>query len=281
MTAHAATCNAFATIAHDLLHVHVKKGARFESYTCASRLHFEVRDLAIGLDNWGGEGKKERYVIAVAGLDGVYVTYFECGGDVFSDMLVLPGTRSYPTLCVCVHGGYIAVASMDGRVAVWKGLKNGAVALAEGIGEGGDRVTDIHMCAHGKDIAVLVGWWSGCVAFYQLAECETGHKLRFMWRVAGAGKTGDSNIAHAVMSRCGGSYFAVRHQQDDHVYVARGVGDVLCLHLTHASFLRYKHPDIRGIAHTNAGMFIWSRTQALHPIRDEHFQTVSEKAVMR
>lgn len=117
-------------------------------------LHFQPRSLSSCIATDG------TLTVVVGGYDGAYVSQ---RGNA---LRVLPGCQGFPVCVVKVATHGIAVALVDGRVAVWNSVNSSPHTLiqmpaATSCGPG-DRVTDVTF----TNDRLVVAYWSGLVAIY-------------------------------------------------------------------------------------------------------------------
>lgn len=117
-------------------------------------LHFQPRSLSSYIATDG------TLTVVVGGYDGAYVSQ---RGNA---LRVLPGCQGFPVCVVKVATHGIAVALVDGRVAVWNSVNSSPQTLiqmpaATSCGPG-DRVTDVTFTSD----RLVVAYWSGLVAIY-------------------------------------------------------------------------------------------------------------------
>lgn len=117
-------------------------------------LHFQPRSLSSCIATDG------TLTVVVGGYDGAYVSQ---RGNA---LRVLPGCQGFPVCVVKVATHGIAVALVDGRVAVWNSVNSSPHTLiqmpaAASCGPG-DRVTDVTF----TNDRLVIAYWSGLVAIY-------------------------------------------------------------------------------------------------------------------
>lgn len=126
-------------------------------YQNSTRIHSQPQALAVARTS-------SSIVAAIATYDGVFLTMLS--GDVFTKLVAMVGSRSYPCVAVALgEDGTVAGGSMAGQVAVWR-VECGTAAEVIDLPQGlhlGDRITQIAF-SQGN---LLVAWWSGHVFCYQ------------------------------------------------------------------------------------------------------------------